>query len=136
MTSSSITQARLSRTAIQFARYLLTGGSAAIVDLSIFALLTAYKIPVLEAAVCSFLVAMVENYVITSIFVYKAPLRASLLAKFAAFAVVGLLINAGVTVVLSSRLGLPPVLAKVGGIGTAFVFNFMVNTLIVFRTRD
>lgn len=135
MTIPSIAQVRLSRTAVQFARYLLTGGSASIVDLSIFALLTTYKVPVLEAAVCSFLVAMVENYVVTSIFVYKIPLRFVLLLKFAAFATLGLVINAGVTVALTTSIGLMPVLAKIVGIATAFVFNFAVNTLIVFRDR-
>jgi putative flippase GtrA len=136
LTSPSIAQVRLSRTtAIQFLRYVLTGGSAAIVDLSIFALLTAYKVPVLEAAVGSFLVAVVENYVVTSLFVYKTPLRALLLLKFAAFAALGLVINAGVTVALINTIGLMPVLAKVGGIGTAFVFNFVINTLVVFKAR-
>ena len=70
-----------------------------------------------------------------------------LLAKFAAFAALGLVINVGVTVVFSHMLELMPVLtrsplahylpvlAKVGGIGTAFIFNFAVNTLVVFRAR-
>lgn len=148
MTSSSLAQPRLSPTAVQFLRYLLTGGSAAVVDLSIFALLnTVYGIQIVPAAICSFLVAVCENYVLTSLFVYKAPLRAILLAKFAAFAALGLVINVGVTVVFSHMLELMPVLtrsplahylpvlAKVGGIGTAFIFNFAVNTLVVFRAK-
>ena len=148
LTSSSLAPPRLSPTAVQFLLYLLTGGSAALVDLSIFAVLnTVYGIQIVPAAVCSFLVAMCENYVLTSLFVYKAPLRAVLLAKFAAFAAMGLVINTGVTVVLNHMLELIPVLArspiahylpvlaKVGGIGIAFVFNFAVNTLVVFKAR-
>jgi putative flippase GtrA len=38
-------------------------------------------------------------------------------------------------VLLASRLGLSPVVAKIGGVGTAFVANFAINLLVVFRDR-
>jgi putative flippase GtrA len=41
-----------------------------------------------------------------------------------------------VTLLLAGALPIPPTLAKIGGVGVAFVVNFLMNTFIVFRTED
>ena len=52
------------------------------------------------------------------------------------FALVGLGINASATWWLAGHLPIEPTLAKVGGVGIAFIVNFLMNTFIVFRAED
>ncbi|MEJ7930649.1 GtrA family protein [Ramlibacter sp. AN1015] len=117
--------------------YLLTGGLAAVVDIGGFHLLAPRLGGLLLPAVASFLLAAVVNYLLTSAFVFRRdwrnPRRAAL---FLLFATVGLAVNAGSTWALATSLPLPPTLAKVGGVGIAFVANFLMNALIVFRGAE
>lgn len=116
------------------ARYLLTGGTAAVVDLAAFALLLRTGLPVAAAATLSFLVASVVNYWLSSRHVFGAPRNFSGYLRFLAAAVLGLGINVGLTTWLSATL--PPLLAKLIAIAVAFLFNFTINLLVVFRTED
>jgi putative flippase GtrA len=124
-----------SRTVSQFGRYILTGGGAALIDLAIFAYLSAGIMPIPAAATCSFIVAAVSNYILTSLFVYKTKLDVRRLSLFVAVATIGLLINVSVTVIVVRSISIIPVAAKVIGIGAAFLINFTANTMFVFRTR-
>lgn len=116
----------------QLLRYGMTGGSAAIVDLGLFALLCPQYLPVATAATLSFLCAAVVNYLLTSVFVFQAQFGARKFAKFLAFAILGLVFNVSVTVFVANVIGAPPALAKAVGIGTAFLFNFWLNAVFVF----
>ncbi len=144
-------------TIVRLFRYILTGGTAAVVDLTIFtALHVAAGLAVPVAATCSFCIAAVVNYVLCSIFVFGHPLAVRQLAVFVAVATVGLLINVGVTTAvnaiglfgpilgdLATAIGRPASLtaplsavsAKVCGIGAAFLLNFYLNNTFVFRRR-
>lgn len=117
----------------KFGRYILTGGTAAVVDLAGFTLLLWAGMPLLAAAVVSFLAAAVVNFTLTSAFVFRMGGGMRRFGMFLLFAVLGLALNAGVTVLGVELVGLPPALAKLGGIGVAFGFNFLANALIVFR---
>ena len=123
----------LRNTARLFFGYVLTGGSAAVIDLGGFALLHAAELIVPAAAAVSFLVAALENYVLTSRFVYKQPLSAGRLGVFLLVAFGGFIVNVGVTTAAAYVFGAPPVLAKLIGIGVAFGLNFLLNTVVVFR---
>ena len=48
-------------------------------------------------------------------------------------ALIGLIVNVGVTVLGVRVYDVPPFFAKVAGIGTAFLLNFALNVLFVFR---
>jgi putative flippase GtrA len=120
-------------TAAQLARYLLTGGAAAVVDLGGFSVLLRLGLPIAAAATLSFCVAALVNYALTARFVFGTGASARGFGLFFAVALVGLAINVGVTVLLSAQSGLLPELAKVGGIAVAFLANFAMNKLIVFR---
>ena len=52
--------------------------------------------------------------------------------KFLAFAVVGLVLNVCVTILVASATPAPLPLAKAVEIGTAFLFNFWLNSAFVF----
>lgn len=118
---------------VKFVRYVMTGGTAAVVDIAGFVVLQAFAIPVLACAIGSWIVAAVVNYLLTSRFVFSARPRASHGVIFVAVAAVGLAINAGVTTICAEYFAFAPVVAKVIGIGTAFFFNFLANVRIVYR---
>jgi putative flippase GtrA len=114
-------------------RYVLTGGSAALVDAGGFVALLAAGLPAAPAATLSYCVAAAVNYLLTSRFVFGAGLSRNRFARFLLFAVVGLGINVGMTLLLIHAAGLPAPLAKIGGIGFAFFANFAMNAGLVFR---
>ena len=125
------------RLAQQAAGYLVVGGIAAIVDIGLFHLLAPHFEHVVAPAILSFLVAACCNYSLSAIWVYRRNWRSWRRAgAFLLFNSVGLCMNAGVTLFLASTLPIPPTLAKVGGVGVAFVINFLMNTFIVFRRDD
>ena len=115
--------------------YVVTGGTAAVVDAGGFQLLLSTHAPVLACAAASFSIAAVVNFALTSRFVFAARFAWSRFNAFLAFALVGLVINASVTVLAAALLPIPALLAKLAGIGTAFAFNFAFNLLVVFRDR-
>ncbi len=126
-----------SRLPRQFVGYLMTGGLAAVVDIGLFHLLVTRLDGLLLPAVCSFLVAAVANYLLSSVWVYQRAWRSLRRAGlFFLFASLGLAVNAGATWYLGSHWPLPATLAKVGGVGIAFVMNFLLNTLVVFKAVD
>lgn len=120
----------------KFARYFLTAGVAAIVDAGVFALLYRFGVATLPAATGSFALAAVVNFLLTARFVFGQRATGRGFARFLMAASVGLLVNVGVTVAAAELLGLPPVIAKIVGIGTAFTINFLLNLLVVFRSHE
>jgi putative flippase GtrA len=125
----------LTRVHDKLVRYFFTAGTAAIVDIGGFALLRVAQIPVAVAAVVSFCLAAVVNYILTSRYVFKQSATLRGFAVFFATAVGGLVVNVTVTLVGSLYLGIAPVLAKFIGVGSAFLLNFWLNLRIVFRPR-
>ena len=113
-------------------RYIVAGGLAALVDLGAFVLLVELGLALALAAVASFLAAMVLNFLISARFVFGTAPTLRRLRAFALFATMGLLLNSGITVAVAGA-GVPAWLAKCSGIGGAFLFNYTVNALIVFR---
>lgn len=134
-----MTALRMPVLARQALGYLMVGGLAAVVDIGLFHLLVSRpgSQGVLLPAVASFMVAAMVNYSLSSIWVYRRQWRSIRRATtFLLFALVGLSINAGATWWLVHSLPVHATLAKVGGVGIAFVVNFLMNTFIVFRAED
>ena len=115
-------------------RYFFTAGAAAIVDVGGFALLVKTPLPIAVSAVMSFCVSTVVNYLLTSRYVFHNKPSVRGYGLFFIAAVGGLIVNVSVTLVGSLYLGMTPVLAKLAGVGTAFLVNFWLNSRIVFRT--
>lgn len=112
--------------------YVATGGTAAVVDIGGFWALVSAGLATPVAATFSFLVAAVVNYLLTARLVFRHAASLRHFGRFFAAALVGLAINVGVTTVLAAA-GLAPVLAKVGGVGVAFIVNYLLATVFVFR---
>jgi putative flippase GtrA len=121
-------------THVKLLLYFFTAGAAAIVDVGGFAMLCRAAVPIAVAAVTSFCVATVVNYLLTCRCVFKQAPTMQGYGLFFAAAVGGLLVNVSVTLVGSLYLAIAPVLAKLVGVGTAFLVNFWLNNRIVFRT--
>jgi putative flippase GtrA len=116
-------------------RYGVTGGSAAIVDAGGFELLLRAGVGIAAGGTLSFCTAALVNYWLTSRFVFGQGKTAAGFALFFVFALIGLAVNMGVTLAGVFWLGLVPIVAKIVGIGTAFLINFALNAGIVFREK-
>ncbi len=114
-------------------RYFLTAGAAAIVDVGGFAALCFVRVPVPAAAVASFCIATVVNYTLSSRYAFGQAASVRGFALFFIAALGGLTVNVSVTLIGSLYLGILPVLAKLIGVGTAFLTNFWLNLRVVFR---
>jgi putative flippase GtrA len=118
---------------IKLSRYFITGGSAAIVDAGGFALLERAGVPLAAAAILSFCIATVVNYTLTARFVFGQRAAVRGFRLFFVVALIGLALNVGITVGTNAAFALPPILAKITGIGIAFFANFLMNVHLVFR---
>jgi putative flippase GtrA len=148
--------AMISPAVARFLRYVLTGGTAAIVDVTIFTALhvaAGFGLPL--AMTCSFCVAACVNYGLTSVFVFSHQPNLRQLGLFFMGAVIGYGVNLAVTLAanafipfariladIASAVGLPADIARpyaatparVCGLGVAFLFNFYLNSTVVFRS--
>lgn len=104
------------------------------VDVGGFALLCLIPLSIAVAAVTSFLVAAVVNYMLSSRLAFDAVPSVRGFGVFLLAAVGGLVVNVSVTLLGTAYLSLAPVLAKVIGIGAAFLVNFWINLRVVFRS--
>jgi putative flippase GtrA len=116
-------------------QYGVTGGVAAVVDAGGFVLLVNAKLNIVVASCLSFCIAVLVNYSLTSRFVFNCKTTFGGLATFAAAALIGLMVNVGITLLGAVVAGLPPLAAKLVGIGTAFIVNFLINLRVVFHSR-
>jgi putative flippase GtrA len=119
----------------KLSRYAVTGGIAAVVDLGGFDLLMKADFNIAPASVVSFCAAALVNYRLTSHYVFGRDATIQGLALFLLAALTGLTVNVGATLAGVSLVGLPPLVAKLVGIGTAFLVNFGLNIRIVFRAK-
>lgn len=113
-------------------RYAATGGTAAIVDLGGLALLHGMGLSLAVAGTASFMFAVLVNFSLSSRYVFKVSVDPRRLPVFAAGAVLGLTVNMGVTLFIAA-IGAVPLAAKAAGIATAFLLNYGLNVLIVYR---
>lgn len=114
-------------------RYVFTGGLASVVDLGVFRGLLSISVPLGFSATSSWLIAATVNYGLTSRYVFKQAVSHKRASLFLMGALLGLSINVCMTLLLVRNFEIPPFWAKFLGIGTAFIFNFLINLLWVFK---
>jgi putative flippase GtrA len=117
---------------LKFLRYALTGGVAAVVDAGSFFILTKVELPVAPAAILSFCLAALVNYRLTARFVFSRDATTRGFTLFFVAALVGLTVNVNLMLASIALFDLPPLTAKIFGIGTALLVNFYLNMRIVF----
>lgn len=121
----------------QFFRYFLVGGSAALLDWGMFALLAIYgSLHYLIAATISFLLATLLNYVLSIKFVFQSGVRFSKQRELSlVFLVSGLglaIHHLGLSLMLEI-FALPLMVAKITATGIVFFWNFLLRQKIIFR---
>ena len=120
---------------VQLAKFAAVGASGYVVNLAVFsALVLAADVNYLLAAVCSFLVAVTNNYAWNRLWTFRHQ-RGHLVyqgLKFLAVATVALAANLVFLAVLVA-LGLPKVPAQAIAIVLVTPWNFAVNKLWSFR---
>ena len=122
---------------MRIVRYFFAGGAAALVDWSIFWLLTnVLHMPYQLAAVISFVVATFTNYLLSIRFVFESGVRYSKGRETALIYVVsaiGLGINLLILQVLVAVFAFNLMLAKVSATAVVFLWNYFARAKLVFR---
>jgi dolichol-phosphate mannosyltransferase len=122
---------------LQLAKFCLVGASGYVVNLAVYATLVhAAGVHYLPAAVCSFLVAVTNNYTWNRLWTFRHQ-RGHLVfqgMRFLTVSTVALLANLAFLTALVA-LGLPKVPAQALAIALVTPWNFVANKLWSFRRR-
>jgi putative flippase GtrA len=120
--------------------YIFVGGSAAVVDWSLFWALTAYlEVHYFLAAIFSFLVATFANYIISITLLFQSGSKHKKLKEVTLVylvSAIGLFINLIVLFVAANYTEASLIYSKVVATGIAFGWNYMLRFLFVFRFKN
>jgi putative flippase GtrA len=121
---------------VQLAKFATVGASGYVVNLAVYSTLVLSDVPYLAAAVCSFLVAVTNNYVWNRLWTFRNQ-RGHLVYqgfKFLAVSTIALGANLLFLAVLVA-LGLDKIPAQAIAIVLVMPWNFAANKLWSFRRR-
>ena len=121
---------------VQFARYVVVGGGAFVVDFGTLALLNKLAgLNYLWSAGISFSLGLVVNYLVAVRWVFadrRVQRRSVELAVYALVGVVGLLLNQLTIWVLTAGVGLDPLVSKLAAGAVVLLWNFGARKLALF----
>lgn len=123
----------------KFLYYLIVGGTAAIVDWSIFALLV-YGLGVyyLIAGIIGFIIATFVNYILGRKLVFKEGAACSTRSEIMLIylvSTIGLLIHSGILFVCVDLLHIFKMGSKVIATGLTLIWNFSIRILVVYKKK-
>jgi putative flippase GtrA len=131
-------RALVGRHGVALAKYVVIGGVSALVEWSVFwLLLKPAAVHYIAAAVVAFVVATFVNYLlcVSTIFVSKTKSGWRDAAMVYIASLLALVVNVSTLAILVRQLGLDPMLAKIAGTGSAFLFNFASRQFFIFGAR-
>lgn len=118
-------------------RYILAGGSCAVLDISLFLLLRQhFEYHYLILATFSFVIATLANFILCNQFVFKHTQTHSSQTRFMLTYLVsgvGLSIHHFILFFSFEWLALPLVISKIAAMGVAFGWNFLSRKYLVFK---
>jgi putative flippase GtrA len=121
----------------QFARYVVVGGVAFLVDFGLLYVLTEYAgIHYLISAAVSFVCGLVVNYYLSRVWVFdrRTMENAALeMLVFTAIGVVGLGLNEGIIWFVREKIHIHYMIAKAISAGIVLVWNFGARKALLFR---
>jgi putative flippase GtrA len=119
---------------VQLAKFCAVGASGYVVNLTVYATLLAFDVNYLLAAVCSFLVAVTNNYTWNRLWTFRHQ-RGHLVFQGVRFLVVSTIALAANLVFLSALVafGMPKLPAQAVAIALVTPWNFVANKLWSFR---
>lgn len=120
-------------------RYFFVGGTAALVDISVFGLLAkGMGLPWFPVAVFSFTLATIVNYILSVAHVFKSgssfAKHHEILLVFIVSAV-GLLVNQTILWLLIEIYAWNLMLAKIFATGSVFFWNYTMRRQFIFREK-
>ncbi|HXV32749.1 MAG TPA: GtrA family protein [Gaiellaceae bacterium] len=121
---------------VQLAKFCAVGASGYVVNLAVYATLLAFGVHYLVAAVCSFLVAVTNNYLWNRSWTFRRQ-RGHLVFQGVRFLLVSTVALAANLAFLSAlvALGVPKLPAQAIAIVLVTPWNFVANKLWSFRRR-
>ena len=121
---------------VQLAKFCAVGASGYVVNLAVYATLLAFDVNYLLAALCSFLVAVTNNYLWNRSWTFRRQ-RGHLVFQGFRFLLVSLVALAANLAFLSAlvALGVPELPAQAVAIVLVTPWNFVANKLWSFRRR-
>jgi putative flippase GtrA len=121
---------------VQLAKFCTVGASGYIVNLAVYGTLLALGVHYLLAAVCSFLVAVTNNYLWNRVWTFRRQ-RGHLVFQGFRFLLVSTIALAANLAFLSAlvALGVPKLPAQAVAIALVMPWNFVANKLWSFRRR-
>lgn len=124
-------------TKIQFFRYFFVGGTGFVTDFIIYFILTRYfHLFYITANIVSFMTAMAVTYVMSVAWVFPQRGERTMLAEFGLFAaigVIGLAINSLVLGLLTQKMHIFDLIAKVVAAAIVYIWNFFVRKYFLFN---
>jgi putative flippase GtrA len=122
---------------LQLAKFCTVGASGYVVNLAVYATLLALGVHYLPAAVCSFLVAVTNNYLWNRVWTFRHQ-RGHLVFQGFRFLLVSTVALAANLAFLSAlvALGVPKLPAQAIAIALVTPWNFVANKLWSFRRRS
>ena len=121
---------------VQLAKFAFVGASGYVVNLAVYSALVVAGVPYLVAAICSFAVAVTNNYTWNRAWTFRNQ-RGHLFQQGARFLLVSLVALAGNLLFLRILvgLGLGPIVAQAIAIVLVMPWNFVANKLWSFGRR-
>lgn len=121
---------------VQLAKFCAVGASGYVVNLAVYATLLALDVHYLLAAVCSFLVAVTNNYLWNRVWTFRHQ-RGHLVFQGFRFLLVSTVALAANLAFLSAlvAVGVPKLPAQAIAIALVMPWNFVANKLWSFRRR-
>ncbi|MGE3319007.1 MAG: GtrA family protein [Candidatus Berkiella sp.] len=118
-------------------RYILAGGSCAVLDISLFLMLRQhFEYHYLILATFSFVIATLANFILCNHFVFQFKQSHSSQRRFMLTYLVsgiGLCIHHSFLFVTFECLALPIIISKIIAMGCAFGWNFLSRKYLVFK---
>lgn len=121
---------------MRLARYVVSGGTAAAVEMVVFKALVEAGQPPVASAIASLCVAVPTNFLFSSLYVFKQPVQFARFLLFIAGSSIGISLDFAITIFCVSAVQLSAVAAKTIAISCAFTVNYLTNSRLVFRPRD
>jgi putative flippase GtrA len=124
---------------MQFLKYFLVGGFAALANLGFFNLFTNrlgwhYQI----SGAVAFIIATIINYILSILFVFQSGARFRRRHEISLVflvSLIGLAVNQAVLFVAVSRFNLMPLLSQAISIGVVFFWNYLARKHFVFKSK-
>ncbi|RNI25598.1 GtrA family protein [Rufibacter latericius] len=121
---------------LQMIKFVLVGGVCVVFDMAIFILLIDfYHVNYMVANFSSTILAILLNYLISKVWVFKSGKYSSKVEfiAFMFFSIAGLLINQGLVWLFVEKVMLEPKSGKFLAILLVAVFNFVTKKVFVFK---